>query len=178
MAELEPASLDYSSVIRQSQVGVLASAERITVVGRWVVLAAAVILNHFGNQNSQASVVIVDTILFCWGIVNLVVSVLLVRGCQPGRGPVPVRPVVVSQDGQPHRHRVGAVGEQARHEHEVAQRLGHLRPVQTHHARVRVAAGEGPDAIALPRNPRNPRFPRTMAISRPTSPVREGHPRV
>lgn len=85
MAELEPASLDYSSVIRQSQVGVLASAERITVVGRWVVLAAAVILNHFGNQNSQASVVIVDTILFGWGIVNLVVSVLLVRGFQPGR---------------------------------------------------------------------------------------------
>ena len=85
MAEPEPAHPDYSSVISQTQAGVLASAERITVVGRWVVLAAAVILNHFGNQNSQASVVIVDTILFSWGLVNLVVSVLLVRGFQPGR---------------------------------------------------------------------------------------------
>jgi len=76
---------DYSVVIRDSQAAVLASAERITVVGRWVVLAAAVILNHFGNQNSQASVFLVDTILFCWGLVNLVVSVVLVRGFRPGR---------------------------------------------------------------------------------------------
>src|SRR5256712_9442714 len=64
---------------------ILASAERITVVGRWVVLAAAVILNHFGNRNSQASVLVVDTILFGWGLVNLVVSVVLVRGYKPGR---------------------------------------------------------------------------------------------
>jgi len=63
----------------------MASAERISVVGRWVVLAAAVILNHFGNRNSQASVLVVDTILFGWGLVNLVVSVVLVRGYQPGR---------------------------------------------------------------------------------------------
>src|SRR2546428_5468314 len=63
----------------------MASAERITVVGRWVVLAAAVILNHFGNRNSQASVLVVDTILFGWGLVNLVVSVVLVRGYKPGR---------------------------------------------------------------------------------------------
>jgi len=63
----------------------MASAERITVVGRWVVLAAAVILNHFGNRNSAASVLVVDTILFGWGLVNLVVSVVLVRGYRPGR---------------------------------------------------------------------------------------------
>jgi signal transduction histidine kinase len=63
----------------------MASAERITVVGRWVVLAAAVILNHFGNRNSEASVLVVDTILFGWGLVNLVVSVVLVRGYRPGR---------------------------------------------------------------------------------------------
>jgi signal transduction histidine kinase len=75
----------YSGLIRDSQAAVLASAERITVVGRWVVLAAAVILNHFGNQNSPASVFIVDTILFAWGLVNLVVSVVLVRGFRPGR---------------------------------------------------------------------------------------------
>jgi len=75
----------YADVIRDSQASLLASAERITVVGRWVVLAAAVILNHFGNRNSQASVVIVDTILFAWGLVNLVVSVVLVRGYKPGR---------------------------------------------------------------------------------------------
>src|SRR5205085_9338813 len=45
----------------------------------------AVILNHFGNRNSQASVLVVDTVLFCWGLVNLVVSVVLVRGFRPGR---------------------------------------------------------------------------------------------
>ena len=76
---------DYTALIRDSQAALMASAERITVVGRWVVLAAAVILNHFGNQNSSASVFIVDTILFCWGLVNLVVSVVLVRGFRPGR---------------------------------------------------------------------------------------------
>jgi signal transduction histidine kinase len=76
---------DYSGVVRDSQAAILASAERITVVGRWVVLAAAVILNHFGNRNSEASVFIVDTILFSWGLVNLVVSVVLVRGYKPGR---------------------------------------------------------------------------------------------
>src|SRR2546428_11709373 len=63
----------------------MASAERITVVGRWVVLAAAVILNHFGNRNSQASVLVVDTILFGWGLANLGVSGVLVRGYKPGR---------------------------------------------------------------------------------------------
>jgi signal transduction histidine kinase len=76
---------DRSGLIQDSQAAVLASAERITVVGRWVVLAAAVILNHFGNQNAAASVFIVDTILFGWGLVNLVVSVVLVRGFRPGR---------------------------------------------------------------------------------------------
>jgi signal transduction histidine kinase len=76
---------DYSAVVKDSQAAILASAERITVVGRWVVLAAAVILNHFGNQNSPASVFIVDTILFSWGLVNMVVSVVLVRGFKPGR---------------------------------------------------------------------------------------------
>lgn len=73
------------SVIKDSESAVQASAERITVVGRWVVLAAAVILNHFGNQNTAASVFIVDVVLFAWGLVNLVVSVVLVRGFRPGR---------------------------------------------------------------------------------------------
>ncbi len=81
----EPTTGDYTVVVRDSQSAILASAERITVVGRWVVLAAAVILNHFGNRNSQASVLVVDTILFGWGLVNLVVSVVLVRGYKPGR---------------------------------------------------------------------------------------------
>jgi signal transduction histidine kinase len=76
---------DYSSVVRDSQLAIRASAERITVIGRWVVLAAAVILNHFGNENSPASIFIVDSVLFGWGLVNLVVSVVLVRGFRPGR---------------------------------------------------------------------------------------------
>ncbi len=85
MAEPEHSTSDYSGVIRDSQAAVMASAERITVVGRWVVLAAAVILNHFGNRNPADSVFIVDLVLFSWGLVNLVVSVLLVRGLRPGR---------------------------------------------------------------------------------------------
>jgi signal transduction histidine kinase len=79
------AAADYSGVVRDSHAAVLASAERITVVGRWVVLAAAVILNHFGNRNPQSSVFIVDLILFLWSLVNLGVSVVLVRGYRPGR---------------------------------------------------------------------------------------------
>jgi signal transduction histidine kinase len=85
VADAEITTGDYSGVVRDSQSAILASAERITVVGRWVVLAAAVILNHFGNKNPSTSVFIVDTILFLWGLVNLVVSVVLVRGFRPGR---------------------------------------------------------------------------------------------
>src|SRR2546427_9083360 len=85
VADPETSAGDFSAVVRDSQAAVLASAERITVVGRWVVLAAGVILNHFGNQNSSASVFLVDPILFGWGLVNLVVSVVLVRGFRPGR---------------------------------------------------------------------------------------------
>jgi signal transduction histidine kinase len=85
VAEPDSSPPDYSAVIRDSQVAILASAERITVVGRWVVLAAAVILNHFGNRNAPASVFIVDLVLFSWGLINLVVSVVLVRGFRPGR---------------------------------------------------------------------------------------------
>ncbi|MEO6796196.1 MAG: ATP-binding protein [Candidatus Dormibacter sp.] len=85
MSEEVGTGADYTAVVRDSQAAILASAERITVVGRWVVLAAAVILNHFGNRNPAASVFIVDVILFIWGLVNLVVSVILVRGFRPGR---------------------------------------------------------------------------------------------
>jgi len=85
VAAPEPRPGDSSLLVQDSHSAVLASAERITVVGRWVVLAAAVILNHFGNRNSEASVLVVDTILVGWGLVNLVVSVVLVRGYKPGR---------------------------------------------------------------------------------------------
>lgn len=84
-AELESPNVEYGDVVRDSHAAVLASAERITVVGRWVVLAAAVILNHFGNRNPESSVFIVDVILFLWGLVNMVVSVVLVRGFRLGR---------------------------------------------------------------------------------------------
>src|SRR5205809_7971356 len=85
VAEAETSIGDYSGVARDSQAAVLASAERITVVGRWVVLAAGVIPNHFGNQNSSASVFIVDTILFSSGLVHLVVPVVLPHGFPPCR---------------------------------------------------------------------------------------------
>ncbi len=76
---------DYTQVIRDSQAAVLASAERITVVGRWVVLAAAAILNHFGNLNEPTSVLIIDLALLGWAGANLMVSILLVRGFRPDR---------------------------------------------------------------------------------------------
>jgi signal transduction histidine kinase len=67
------------------QAAVLAGAERITVLGRWVVLIAALLLNHFGNRNQAASVYIVDGILGGWALVNGGVSALLVRGFTPER---------------------------------------------------------------------------------------------
>ena len=86
MSEADPApATDYSEVIRDSQTAVMASAERITVVGRWVVLAAVAILNHLANRNAASSVPIVDTTLFLWAMVNLLVSVALVRGYRPNR---------------------------------------------------------------------------------------------
>ncbi|HLB78673.1 MAG TPA: hypothetical protein VJO72_16710, partial [Candidatus Dormibacteraeota bacterium] len=76
---------DYSDVIRDSRAGVLTSGERISLIGRWVVLLAALILNHFGNRNSEASVLFVDAALAGWAVVNAVVSVVLLRGYRPGR---------------------------------------------------------------------------------------------
>src|SRR3989442_4893803 len=61
---------DYSDVIRDSRAGVLTSGERISLIGRWVVLLAALILNHFGNRNSPASVLFVDAALAGWAVVN------------------------------------------------------------------------------------------------------------
>lgn len=63
----------------------LTSAERITVVSRWVILGAALILNHFGNRNSASSVYFVDVVLGNWAVVNVAVSIFLLRGFQPGR---------------------------------------------------------------------------------------------
>ena len=83
MSEGGGTGADDTAVVRDSQAAILASAGRITVVGRWVVLAAAVILNHFGNRNPAASVFIVDLILFTWALLNLHFSVLLVRGFRP-----------------------------------------------------------------------------------------------
>jgi signal transduction histidine kinase len=76
---------DYSDVIRASRAGVLASGERISLIGRWVVLLAALILNHFGNRNSAASVLFVDAVLGAWAVVNAAVSLVLLRGYRPGR---------------------------------------------------------------------------------------------
>lgn len=72
-------------VARDNQAAVLASAERITVLARWVVLVAALLLNHFGNRNPSPSVLIVDLILAAWALVNAGVSALLVRGFRPER---------------------------------------------------------------------------------------------
>ena len=50
---------------------------------------------------------------------------------------------MVRQDGQPDRHRVVAVGQQPGHEHQVAERLGHLLAVQADHPGVHVVPREG-----------------------------------
>src|SRR5919201_1993110 len=80
-----PLPADGLAPVRESRAAVLASGERITVLGRWVVLAAAVILNHFGNRNAQDSLFTVDLILCFWALVNAGVSFLLLRGFRPGR---------------------------------------------------------------------------------------------
>lgn len=79
----EPTAIAFLS--QDGQGALLASAERITVLGRWVVLAAAVILNHLGNRNAPGSVLTIDLILAGWALVNAGVSVLLVRGLRPDR---------------------------------------------------------------------------------------------
>src|ERR671937_695010 len=80
-----PLPADGLAPVRESRAAVLASGERITVLGRWVVLAAAVILNHFGNRNAQDSLFTIDLILCFWALVNAGVSFLLLRGFRPGR---------------------------------------------------------------------------------------------
>ncbi|TMD13206.1 MAG: hypothetical protein E6J00_09315 [Chloroflexi bacterium] len=85
---MEPAGPDRPQASTPALDGretILASAERITVVGRWVVLAAAVILNHFGNRNPATSVLAVDLALAGWALVNVAVSLLLLRGFRPDR---------------------------------------------------------------------------------------------
>ena len=76
---------DYTEVVRESQMAAFASAERISLVGRWVVLGAALVLNHLGNHNAVSSVVSVDATLGAWALVNLVVSIVLLNGYHPGR---------------------------------------------------------------------------------------------
>ncbi len=85
MASVAAPNGDYARVVAESRVSVLTSAERITVVSRWVVLGAALILNHFGNRNPPASVYFVDFALGNWAVANVAVSLILLRGYQPAR---------------------------------------------------------------------------------------------
>ena len=61
-------------------------------------------------------------------------------GVQALVGPVPVVAVAVREDGQADGHRVDALLAQAGDEHEVAERLAHLVPVEADHAGVQVHA--------------------------------------
>lgn len=72
-------------MITQSRSAVRTSGERITVVGRWVVLLATLILNHFGNRNEPSSQYFVDFALGMWALVNLGVTMTLLRGFRLGR---------------------------------------------------------------------------------------------
>jgi len=55
------------------------------VIGRWVVLAAALILNHLGNRNAPGSVYFVDFALGNWALANLGETFLLWRGYRLSR---------------------------------------------------------------------------------------------
>src|SRR5260370_16217495 len=96
---------------------------------------------------------------------------------------------MMSEDREPDRHRVGARRQQRGHEHEVALRLGHLPPVQPHHAGVGVPAGGEPPPPAPPPPPPPPRVagapplggaspgPAARPLRRPNTPGKHPAPR-
>src|SRR4030088_1696905 len=58
--------------------------ERVAVVFRWLFLIVLGVLNNVNPHTGPNDKVTIDLILVGWGVMNVVVNVLLVRGYQPG----------------------------------------------------------------------------------------------
>src|SRR4030081_1143170 len=59
--------------------------ERVAVVFRWLFLIVLGVLNNVNPHTGPNDKVTIDLILVGWGVMNVVVNVLLVRGYQPGK---------------------------------------------------------------------------------------------
>jgi diguanylate cyclase (GGDEF)-like protein len=61
-----------------------ALAERVAEIFRWIFLLVLVILNNFGGVRFAGAQLFANAILLLWAAVNLVITLLLVRGYKPG----------------------------------------------------------------------------------------------
>ena len=59
--------------------------ERVAVVFRWLFLIVLGVLNNVNPHTGPNDKVTIDLILVGWGVMNVIVNVLLVRGYQPGK---------------------------------------------------------------------------------------------
>src|ERR1700694_570012 len=59
--------------------------ERVAVIFRWLFLIVLGVLNNVNPHTGPNDKVTIDLILVGWGVMNVVVNVLLVRGYQPGK---------------------------------------------------------------------------------------------
>ena len=60
-------------------------AERVAEIFRWVFLVVLAILNNFGGLQFAGARLFANLVLVVWALANLVITLLLVRGYQPGR---------------------------------------------------------------------------------------------
>src|SRR5260370_12957274 len=59
--------------------------ERVAVVFRWLFLIVLSVLNNVNPHTDASEKVTIDFVLAGWGVMNVAVNVLLVRGFQPGK---------------------------------------------------------------------------------------------
>jgi diguanylate cyclase (GGDEF)-like protein len=59
-------------------------AERVAEIFRWLFIFVLAVLNNFGGVRLAGSQLAVDLVLAAWAAVNLLITVLLLRGHQPG----------------------------------------------------------------------------------------------
>ena len=60
-------------------------AERVAEIFRWVFLVILAVLNNFGGLQFAGARLFANLVLLIWALANLVITILLVRGYQPGR---------------------------------------------------------------------------------------------
>lgn len=59
-------------------------AERVAEIFRWLFIFVLAVLNNFGGLRLAGAQLAVDLVLIAWALVNLLITVLLLRGYQPG----------------------------------------------------------------------------------------------